>query len=152
MNQKGQSLIEAIGALAIIGIVVAAIAITVTAALSATKYNQNETLTTKYAQQGSEIVRQIRNSDYNAFKNVSGIYCLAKGQTTLGSLQSSCQNPNVDTFIRSVQVEQVPGCGTNVAKVTVIVSFSDGKCPNGAFCHNVTNTSCLSTVNPIQSP
>jgi Tfp pilus assembly protein PilV len=151
-NQRGQSLIEAIGALAIIAIVVTAIAIAITAALSNTKYNQDETLTTKYAQQGSEIVRQIRDSNYNGFKSISGIYCLAKNQTTLGATQSGCTTANVDSFIRSVQVEQVPGCATNVAKVTVVVSFIDGKCTANTFCHNVTNTSCLSTVNPVQSP
>ncbi|MGI8420493.1 MAG: hypothetical protein ACR2LN_07695 [Candidatus Levyibacteriota bacterium] len=151
-TQKGQSLIEAIGALAIIAIVVTAIAVAITTALSNTKYNQDETLTTKYAQQGSEIVRQIRDKDYNGFKNISGIYCLAKNQMTLGSVQSECASPNVDSFIRSIQIEQIPGCAINVAKVTVAVSFTDSKCPNNAFCHSVTNTSCLSTINPIQGP
>ncbi|MGH7204157.1 MAG: prepilin-type N-terminal cleavage/methylation domain-containing protein [Candidatus Levyibacteriota bacterium] len=152
LTQKGQSLIEAIAAMAIIAIVVTAIAVAITTSLSNTKYNQNMTLTTKYAQQGSEIVRQIRNNDYNGFKNISGTYCLAKSQTTLGAAQSDCTSPNADSFIRSVQIEQSPGCATNVAKVTVVVAFADSKCLDNTFCHSVTNTSCLSTINPIQSP
>ena len=152
MNQKGQSLIEAISALAIIAIIITAIAVAVTTSLSNAKFNQDETLATKFAQQGSELIRQIRDANYAGFKTINGNYCLAKDQTTLGSSQSNCTSANVDNYVRSVQVEQIPGCATNVAKVTVNVAFKDAKCAIGAFCHVITNTSCLSTVNPVQAP
>lgn len=150
--QKGQSLIEAIASLAIIGIVVTAIAIAVATTLSNTKFNRDETLATKYAQQGSELVRQIRNTSYTGFKTFNGLYCVGKDQMTLGTVQSSCTVPNTDSFIRSVQIDQAPGCDTNVAKVTVNVAFMDGKCATNTYCHTITNTSCLSTVNTIQTP
>lgn len=151
-NQRGQSLIEALGALTIISIIISAIAISVTTALNNAKSNKDQTFATKYAQQGGEIVRQIRNDNYTNFKTISGTYCLGKGQTTLGSPQSNCTVANVDSFIRSVQIEQAPGCAINVAKVTVIVSFTDAKCQINTYCHNQTYTSCLSTVNPVQAP
>lgn len=151
LNQRGETLIEALGALAVISIVISAVATAVITTLSNTRYNENETLSTKYAQQGIEQVRQIRNTNYPAFKAFSGLYCLGKGQTTLGTTQAIC-NPNVDTFVRSVQIEQVPGCAANVARISVTVSFTDGKCSGNTYCHKVTQTSCLSTINPIQAP
>src|SRR5579872_53508 len=83
--QSGQTLIETLGALGIIGIVISAIGVVVTASLRNATFNEDQTLATKYAQQGSEIVQQIRHDDYNAFAALSGTYCLGKGQTTLGA-------------------------------------------------------------------
>jgi type II secretory pathway pseudopilin PulG len=150
---RGQTLIEALTALGLIAIVITAIGVAVTAALSNAKYNQNETLATKYAQQGSEIVNQIRDDNYNNFKTYAGTYCLASGDSALGVSQpSGCTTPNIDnTYIRSVDIVQ-GGCAANVAHVTVTVSFRDGKCEAGAYCHKVIDDSCFSTVNPIQAP
>ena len=132
--QKGETLIEALAALALVAIVISAITTLITTSLSNATYNENQTLATKYAQQGIESVRQIRNFNYAAFRNYNGLYCLGKGQANLGTVQTACSTPNTDNFIRSVQIEHSPGCATNVARVTVNVAFTDGK--------------CLSTVNP----
>lgn len=152
LNQKGQTLIETLAALAILSIIITAIATSVLSSLSAAQFNENQTLATKFAQQGFEIVNQIRDQDYSGFKNFDGTYCLAQNQTTLGSVQSGCTTPNVGNFIRSIVIQQAPGCSANVASVTVNVAFTDGKCQPSVYCHNQTQTSCLSTVNPIQSP
>lgn len=148
--QKGETLIEALGALAIVSIVITAVATLVTTSLSNAQYNENQTLATKYAQQGVESVRQIRNTNYAAFRSYNGLYCFGKGQTSLGTPQSACNTANTDTFIRTVTIEQTPGCATNVARVIVDVSFTDGKCTDNAYCHKQTHSSCLSTVNPVQ--
>lgn len=148
---RGQTLIETLAALAILSIVIVAIATSVTTSLSNTNFNQNQTLATKYAQQGTEIVTQIRDTNYAGFTSNSGIYCLAANQTTLGTVQTGCTVANVGIFIRSVQIQQ-GGCATSVAKVTVTTSFTDSKCQSGAYCHNETDISCLSTLNPIQAP
>lgn len=150
--QKGETLLEALAALAIIGIVIAAVATTIISALSNTIYNKNTTLATKFAQQGMEEVRKIRNANYTAFRTYDGTYCLAKGQEGLGIAQSSCQVANVDTFVRSVQIEQVPGCSADVARVTVNVAFRDGKCQGNSYCHVQSHMSCLSTINPVLAP
>jgi hypothetical protein len=155
--QKGQTLIETLSALAIIGIVITAIGVVVTAALSNTTFDQNQTLATKYAQQGSEIVQQIRDDDYSAFQaySTSGTqyYCLGKGKTTLGSVTTSCTAAAdmVDNFTRTVQIQQ-NGCGANIDQVTVTVAFADGKCSSGSYCHQQSVQTCLSTVNPVQTP
>src|ERR1700722_6827093 len=110
--QRGQTLIETLAALAIISIVIVAIATAVTSSLSNATYNQNETIATKYAQQGTEVINQIRDGSYTNFKNYTGTYCLAKSATTLGTAQASCTTKNVDNFIRSVQIQQA-GCAAN---------------------------------------
>jgi type II secretory pathway pseudopilin PulG len=150
--QRGQTLIETLAALGILSIVITGISISVTTSLSNAKYNQNVTLATKYAQQGAELVQQIRDDSYTNFKNYNGTYCLAKGQTSLGSTSPSCTVTNVDNFVRSVVVQQAPGCGANVAEVVVSVAFNDGKCATGVFCHKQTVSTCLSTVEPVQVP
>ncbi len=146
--QKGETLIEALAALALVAIVISAITTLITTSLSNATYNENQTLATKFAQQGIESVRQIRNANYVAFRTYNGLYCLGKGQSSLGPPQSACAAPNTDNFIRSVQIEQTPGCATNVARITVNVAFTDGKCTGNSYCHIQTHTSCLSTVNP----
>ncbi len=148
---KGETLIEALGAMAIIVIVITAVASSMITSLSNSKSNENATLATKFAQQGIEQVRQIRNKDYAAFTGYEGKYCLEKDQTTLGSVQSACLTPNVDHFIRSVDINQNPGCSKDAAKVTVTVSYKDGKCASGTYCHNQTFNTCLSTVNPVSA-
>ena len=155
--QKVQTLIETLSALAIIGMVVAAIGVVVTTSLSNSTFDQNQTLATKYAQQGAEIVQQIRDDDYAGFQSYSttGIqyYCLGKGKTTLGTVKASCTAAAdmVDNFTRTVQIQQ-NGCGANIAQVTVTVGFADGKCAAGVYCHQQSVQTCLNTLNPVQQP
>lgn len=151
LNFPGQTLIETLAALAILSIVIIAIATSVITSLSNAEFNQNQTLATKYTQQGIEIVTEIRDTNYTSFANYSGLYCLASGQTTFNSPQTSCSTNIGSTFSRSVQITQ-NGCATNVAKITVMTSFTDSKCQANANCHSETDISCLSTVNPIQTP
>ena len=147
--QKGQTLIEALSALAIIGILLSATAVAVITSLSNATFNQNKTLATKYAQQGSEIVRQIRDKNYTTFQGYSGSYCLG----TSGAFGGGCATPNVGNFVRTVQIQRNNGCGAANDNVIVSVTFQDSKCPAGnPYCHGVTDTSCLSITNPVQAP
>lgn len=153
--QQGQTLIETLAALAIIAIVISAISMLVITTLNNAKSDQYETLAAKYSQQGTEIVQQIRDTNYTAFETLNTAsnmyYCLGKGQTSLGSQSTDCSTNKVDNFIRTIQIQK-DGCGTNVAQVTVTVSFTDGKCQAGQYCHKQVETTCLSTANPVQAP
>lgn len=148
---KGNTLIEALAALSIIAIVISSIAAAVILSLSNASFTKNKTSAAGYAQQGMELMRQLRSDDYDTFRTYDGTYCLGKGETVLGVPQSSCDTQNVDTFIRTINVDQSPGCGANVAKVMVEVAWSDGKCKSAdSYCHKEVNTSCFSTVNPLK--
>jgi len=149
VNEKGQTLIEAVGALGILALVISATTMAVTTSLSNATYDKNQTLATKYAQQGSEIVHQVRDVNYGNFQALNGIYCLAKNQTTMTNGPCSV---NIDGFyVRSVQIIQ-NGCGANVSRVNVSVAFKDGKCTASTYCHNQIDSSCLSTTNPVLVP
>jgi prepilin-type N-terminal cleavage/methylation domain-containing protein len=150
--QKGQTLIETLAALAILSILIVGIATSVISSLSNAEFNDNQTTATKYAQQGLEYVTQIRDQSYASFKGYSGTYCLGQNPTSLGTAQASCTTRNYGNFIRSVVIQQAPGCAANVASVIVAVSFTDGKCSGGSYCHTESESSCLSTTNPIQAP
>lgn len=148
---KGETLIEVLIALTIAVVVVTAIAVLGVSSLNNAQFIKSQDQSTKYAQEGMEVVRNIRNSDYVSFRNYTGTYCLGKGQTTLGAARTSCASKNIDNvFIRSVLIQQDAGCGVNLARATVRVAWTDGKCATGVYCHKSDLTSCFSTVQPIQ--
>lgn len=147
---KGQTLIEVLVALSAVVMIVSAIAVVIIASLNNAQFSRDQDLATKYAQEGMEILRKVRNSDYTTFKSYGGTYCLAKGQASLPSSTTSCTATNVDNFVRMIQIEQTPGCNPNSAKATVTVAWTDGKCQSSSvFCHKTELVSCFSTVNPI---
>jgi prepilin-type N-terminal cleavage/methylation domain-containing protein len=149
---KGQSLIEVLVAMGIISIVITSVVTIVTTSLGNTQFSRDQDTATKYAQEGLELTRSIRNSSYSAFAIYNGRYCLPKNAQNLGVAQPSCTTPNVDSFIREVQIQQAPGCGANVSKVIVNVSWRDGKCSGSSYCHKSQLVSCLSRINPITIP
>src|SRR5574342_63826 len=103
---KGQTLIEVLVALAVAVVVVSAITITSISSLSNVQLVKDQDHALKYAQEGIEIVRKIRNTDYEGFKlNYDGLYCLGDDQNMKSS--SVCDAPNVDDrFFRSVRISQ----------------------------------------------
>lgn len=147
---KGQTLIEVLVALSAVVMIVSAIAVVIIASLNNAQFSRDQDLATKYAQEGMEILRKVRNSDYTAFRSYNGTYCLGKGQASLPQASGACSTTNVDNFVRMIQIEQTPGCNATSAKATVSVSWTDGKCQSGIFCHKSELISCFSTVNPIQ--
>ena len=149
---KGTTLIEVLIALAAAVVVITAVTILSVSSLNNVQFVRNQDSATKYAQEGMEIVRSIRNGDYVGFRAYSGLYCLPLNDIAL-TTSGSCGTPNIEErFIRSVQIDQNAGCGVNLVRATVTVAWTDGKCSSGTYCHNSTLTSCLSTVNPIAAP
>jgi Tfp pilus assembly protein PilV len=143
---KGQTLLEALLTLSLIIIIVSGITVTIVTSLSNAGYGKTQAIATQYGQEGIEILRKIRNNSYSNFRNYTGSYCLSKGATALQS-SGTCLAPNVDNYIRNVDIIQ-SGCTTDVARVTVNVSWTDRKCTDGTFCHSSKLVSCLSTINP----
>lgn len=161
-KQNGQTLIEALVALGVAVLVLSAITVAVISALNNVQYTKNQNQATQYAQEALEIMRQISQSSWGTFSGYNaGRYCLAQGDTTpclLGSSIGSCsQNPsgsfcgqNYGIFVREVDIAQSSqaSCSNGSVGITVIVSWSDGKCSsNSPYCHNVTLNSCLSNHN-----
>jgi len=150
-NSKGQTLIEVIVALGVIALVATAITTVMTSTLNNAEFSNDQSLATKYAQEAMEILHSVRDNNYTQFAKYNGNYCLNQGEITL--TQGNCSTPTiVNTFIRTVTINQASTCGANSAQVTVSVAWTDGKCAHNVYCHASILISCLSTVNPVTGP
>lgn len=149
MSQKGQSLIEAVVALGAASLVISAIAIIVITSISNTDYSKYQNQATAYAQQGLELVRNIAQTNWNTFttdnfyKNVS--YCLPSATLIQSTAPCTATMSGTTIFRREVDINHANSDCKNSAgtKVEVIVSWTDGKCPSGQFCHKADIASCL---------
>ena len=164
-SQGGQTLIEALVALGAAVIIVSAITIVVISALNNAQFSKNQNLATQFAQQGMEIMRQMRDSNWTTFSDLSEeAYCLDKGSNIpvlkdltiiAGCGHSGQSGQNVDLFAREVDIEggNSPDCAS-ATKVTVVVSWNDAKCTNSTnlFCHKVELVSCFSDSRVVPTP
>lgn len=163
--QDGQMLIEVLVALGTAVVVLSATMVAVLSALNNAQFSKNQNIATQYAQEGMEIMRKMRNSNWSAFNALSTLaYCLDKGDTLLNlddarddnntpqgcSSDSHVFSPlpkNIDDFFaRRVDIEEDSALcgGSNQTKVTVSVSWSSNKCTReNLYCHNVKLVSCL---------
>lgn len=174
--QGGQTLLEILLAFSISIMVLGAVIFGVTASLSNTQYTKNQNLANSYAQEGMAVVKQIRDSSWDTFRNSyssNTAYCLGPNLTDLKELTSPSANcwaqspvPAGGIFSREIEFEHdAPSCKADPAcagpscimgsKVMVKVSWSDNKCPAGAgdpLCHNVELITCLSNVDLKPTP
>ena len=150
---KGETLIEVLIALSVAVVLVTAIAVVGISSLNNAQFVQSQDQSSDYAQEGMELIRNVRNRDYVGFRTYSGTYCFGEEQTILGASVPSCTTLNIrDKYVRSVIIQQDGGCGATFARATVRVAWSDGKCASGTFCHKSEATSCFSTVQPVTGP
>ncbi len=155
MNQKGQSLIEALVALGAAVIIISAITVAVITALSNSDFAKYQNQAAGYAQQGMQIVQQKSQLDWVDTATYSGTWCLPQGATDFASTLTDipCSNRNVnvaDKFFRQVSLTKISpstSCGINSpccvsgasvdctahpelcsSQVQVTVEWTDGKC------------------------
>lgn len=155
INQKGQSLVEALVAMTAAVVIVSAIAIAVITSVNNSDFSKNQNLATQYAQEGIEILRGLSQSDWNSFSTYSGTYCLDKGSTTLTMPTNVSCSQNINNFfVRQIDITQASDSCSGNAKISVSVSWGDGKCTNSAnpYCHKVLLDSCLANINSTQLP
>lgn len=149
ISQSGQVLIEVLVALGVIVVVVSMVTISTATSLSNVEFSRTQNQATQYAQEGMEVIRSIRNNNVTNFTALSGSYCLAQDSSVL--TQPAPCSVNIDnTFIRSVTIEKnnVAICAGGT-KTTVLVSWTDGKCSSGSYCHNATIASCIAVTNVV---
>lgn len=171
-NSKGQTLIEALVALGVAGIVISAITIVLNSSLGNAQFSKDQNQATHYAEEGMEYMRKIRNQDWTNYSETFPppdanqtvtVKCLNKKLEFSNPLSgsNSCDQQNVDNFIRTVRVEENScACGSNqndsknIRRVTVSVAWSDSKCiiptptpackPNGIESTCTENIDCCS--------
>lgn len=157
-QEKGQSLIEVLIALAASVAVVSAIAVTVITSLNNADFTKNQNLATGYSREGMDIVKQLAKSNWSSFlaNYNSTNYCLAQGSTTLTLMTGvNCQKNIANLFDRRIIIEQNSiSCQDNGnVKVTSWTLWSDSKCQTGdIFCHEVKLESCFANINTVNAP
>jgi Tfp pilus assembly protein PilV len=176
MNQRGQTLLEVLLAFSVSILVLSAVILGIITSLSNTQYTKNQGLADSYAQEGVSVIRKIRDSSWYDFSNnlksftTNVKYCLDKDlKFNEVSLTQNCSG-NVygvgasGIFSREVVFEHNSSsccpdntkvCDISVrgSKITVTVSWSDGKCPVGTpLCHKVDLITCLANADQKQNP
>lgn len=176
MKQRGQTLIEVLIGLAASAIVMGAITFATLTALSNSQFTRNQDLATNYAQQGMELVKNLRVIDYGTFSTLNGTYCLADSCTALDAnptdIGSTCGKisgnrcPGVlnvhSQFIRTVSVHVADaeaakcndGGSTDNTKIDVTLAWNDQKCTdsNNLYCHTVAVSSCFNNAGIQPTP
>lgn len=145
-TNSGSALVEAVVALAAILVIVTGISVIVSLGVNNSTFVKNQNQANKYAQQGMEFIRGLKENDYAEFISYKGIagnnYCLdAQNQ-----LRQDCYDQVISGIGFKRNVSFKPGCGLNGTdtEVQVSVKWSSGKCPqNDTFCHKAELISCF---------
>lgn len=169
LSEKGSTLIESLLALTFAVVIITAVVIAVTTALSNSTFTKNQNLATQYAQEGLDIARYMKTSDYVAFRalNDSVKYCPTGEGLLVPIDELPCNDidPENDAdnrvFIGSVSIDHSGGnnptggraCQVlNSTFVTSEVSWTDAKCTDGEYCHKVSLNTCLSDLEQLANP
>lgn len=111
-NSKGQSLVEVVAGLAVMMIVILSLVAVTTVAVRNANFSRNQTLATKYAQEGIEEARNLRNTQAETIFFVDG----------------SCdQNEVLGLFTRVRTCSLSVDGDQKTMTVVVVVSWSDDK-------------------------
>ncbi len=166
-KQSGQTLLEALIALATAVVIISAMTVIVLSSLNNAQFSKNQNQATQYAQQGTEVLKNLSQSNWVTFStyNLTN-YCMLPDNSLLQEIGGSC-GQNLGIFSREVVLNQYaagditsPGYAdclpTSVvrAKITVSVGWSDNKCTSATnpYCHKIKLISCIYNSPAIPAP
>lgn len=127
LNKRGQTILEAIIAVTIIAAITTGLVAVTVKTLKASQFARTKSQSLKYAQEGVEIVRNLRNTiDWTTFRAYSTIgtwYLGSSGSITDSGCDTSI-TPNVaNTFVRCVTFS---GADPQKVQVKIDVYWTDG--------------------------
>jgi type II secretory pathway pseudopilin PulG len=156
-KQKGQIMVEALIALGVAVVIIAAITSMIISALSSAVAAKNQDLATQYAKQGMEVLRNMSKTNWTKFSSIDSgdTPCLDKDSNEPTEIkvgeQKDC-GQNIDAFfIRRIDIDKTLAskCSDSIM-IKVSVFWRDSKCTSDdLFCHSVNLESCFSNVNNI---
>lgn len=142
-GERGQTIIEATIALASILLTLAAIAIIISTSVSNSQFIKQQTQASKYAQDGMEQLRYIKNTNPSSFFAFNGIFCMNEDNTLIPGV---CTAVNIaGAYKREAEFTQPANveCGDST-KAIVSVYWAGGKCDQAnPFCHKSQLVSCF---------
>lgn len=105
-RESGQTLLEIVVALGVIAVVLTGLVTAVTASLRYGQASKYRSQGVKYAQEGLELTRKLRDTspwaDFLAYSNGSGIWCLDQAGVWTVSTGSGCPIVAGSTFWRTI--------------------------------------------------
>ncbi len=99
--EKGQTLVEIVISLGIVLLLVAGLIVATTSAIHISDQGRLRSLAIQYAQEGLELSRQLRDSNWGTFQAKSGLWCLDKADAWTPAGVSCLVNID-NTFTRGV--------------------------------------------------
>jgi type II secretory pathway pseudopilin PulG len=122
-TQKGQTLIEAIVAIGVAVLVMSGLVVAVISAVKNAQFAKNQSLATKYALEGMELVRQDRDTNWAIFygRISPNSYCLNTQPWSSGQ----CASFNLGGIFKREAMFEQEGADPNKVKVTMTVSWRD---------------------------
>lgn len=177
-REKGETLIEAILALAVVVAISTGIVAAVISALSGSTSNQNSDYALNLAQEGISTLKDMASTDYSNFSTYAGYYCMDDSDTLDNTKDGSnnlvnCLDNSTNislsgsdigsgNFLRKVYIDKngispppasLVKC-TSAAYIASIVTWSDSKCKSASApnCHKVEIDSCVSNINLLPTP
>lgn len=168
-SKNGQTIIEAVVALALIIVVFTAITVAIITSVSNSEFARSQALASKYAQSAMETLRYLRNNpptsgltfdNYAAAASPNSAYCMdpngvlgdnnGNAGSTAGPNCTKVYSFSNSSFIREVKFNTDPvgsGCSGGT-RATVSVFWSSGKCSGATilsrYCHKSSLVSCFS--------
>jgi Tfp pilus assembly protein PilV len=127
-HKKGQSLIEAIVAIAVVVVLVTGLVVGTTRAISATTSARVRSVANKLVQDGMEYLRQQRNIvTWSEFSDYAGnTYCMKDDNTLVPGATCSASDQIVQSAIPPLsRIAQFTSSGVNKIDVTIMVSWSE---------------------------
>lgn len=125
-TKNGQSLLEAIAALAVAMLVILALVWVTIVSIRNADFAKKQSQAAKYAQEGMENMRALRDSNWSSFWAMAtgSNYCFS-GSAPAGNCSTGCPSLG-GVFRRCAKIEAVDSTpGKERAKVTVTVSWTD---------------------------
>jgi len=154
-NNRGQTIIEAAVALSVVVLTLSAITLAIITSVNNSQFIKDQSLSSKYAEQGMEYIKYMRNNDPVNFSTYAGVHCMNQDNSFLST---SCSVVNIpaaapvykreaEFSANDSQCAQDSTSGAYGTKVTVTVYFTSTKCPlSNTYCHSSSLISCFSTV------
>lgn len=155
-NSKGQTLLEMAIALSAILLTLAAIAIAIVTSVNNSQFIKSQSQASKYAQQGMEVIRYMRNNNILSFNSYSGTNCM-DSNNTISVDTGNCGGVNIGgSFIRQVDFSKLSTDCSFGTLIRVTVKWSSTKCDastiESRFCHKSELVSCFREQADIVTP
>lgn len=127
-NNKGQTLVELVVVLAVVGMIVTGVVSIAAVSVRNARFSKDQASASRYAQEAMEWIRQERDTSWSGFYNRRDrTYCMPTLSWSQTSGCNSDQFISNTQFIRTATLAPLTPLDENSVQVDVSVSWSDAR-------------------------